>query len=486
MDSLEGLPVLVLGDIMLDRYLEGRVERISPEGPVPVVDVRARSLRLGGAANVALNLTALGAEPMLLAVLGEDDTAAELRRLLAERSIGTDLLVSDPRRPSTQKTRVLGGGQQICRFDEESRAPVSGPVLESLNAKAMEALGRARGVILSDYGKGVMDESLVRAVMAEAKRRKLPVVVDPKEGHFSAYRGADLVTPNSAEAGASFGLPIRSDQDVETVGRGLLKRLELGALMITLGAEGIALFEKGREQRRFPAKARRVFDVTGAGDTVVSVLGLALAAGAGLDEGARLANLAAGITVGRVGTAAPTPDEIMEASMDEMLDGRELERGSAPGELVPRDQARDWAERQRRAGRRLVFTNGCYDVLHFGHLALLREAARHGDLLVVGLNSDASVKRLKGSARPVNGEAERARLLAHLSPVDAVVVFEEDTPLELIEELHPQVLVKGDEYEEDAIVGAREVRSWGGEVIRFPMQEGFSTTAMLKKMEESP
>jgi len=481
---MSGLPVLVLGDIMLDRYLEGRVERISPEGPVPVIDIARESLRLGGAANVALNLAALGAEARLVSLTGEDEAATRLRSLLEERGIATGGLVADGDRPTTRKTRVLGSGQQICRFDEECRDPLSDGLLDELRDRALAALEGARALILSDYGKGVMDDHLVARLVTEANERDIPVVVDPKEGHFAAYRGADLVTPNAAEAGASFGLPIRSDADLETVGRGLLERLDLGALMITLGAEGIALFEADRELRRFPAKARRVFDVTGAGDTVVSVLGLALAAGIGLDDGARLANLAASITVERVGTAAPRPDEIHAAALDEILEGRDIEKASAPGELIARESLGVWAETQRRSGRRIVFTNGCYDVLHFGHLALLREAARHGDLLVVGLNSDASVRRLKGEGRPVNGEAERARLLAHLSPVDAVVVFEEDTPLELIMELRPQVLLKGDEYEEGAIVGAKEIRSWGGEVIRFPMQEGFSTTSTLKKMEE--
>jgi len=484
LDAMRGKAVLVLGDVMLDRYLEGRVERISPEGPVPVVDVSRRDARLGGAANVARNLASLGAEPLLATVLGADETGEELKEILARRGIDAEGIIEDAGRPTTVKTRVLGSGQQICRFDEESRDPLSESVLAELRAKTLEALKRSQAVILSDYGKGVMNDDLVTELIAEAKVQCVPVVVDPKEGHFSAYRGADLVTPNAVEAGGSFGQPIRNDQDVETVGRGLLTRLDLGALMITLGADGIALFESGAPQRRFPAKARKVFDVTGAGDTVVSVLGLSMAAGAGLDEGARLANLAASIVVGRVGTDAPSIDELMTAALDEILDGRETEKTPAPGRVLSREEASEWAEQQRQGGRGIVFTNGCFDVLHFGHLAILREAARHGDLLVVGMNSDASVKRLKGPKRPVNPEAERARLLAHLSPVDAVVIFEEDTPLEIIRELKPSALVKGDEYEEKDIVGAEDIRSWGGEVIRFPMQEGFSTTETLKKMEE--
>ncbi len=482
--AMRGLPVLVLGDVMLDRYLEGRVERISPEGPVPVVDVSRRDARLGGAANVARNLVSLGAEPLLATVLGADEAGAELRDILARRGIAGDCLVEDGGRPTTVKTRVLGSGQQICRFDEESRSPLDAPVLAELRDRSFEALRRAKAVILSDYGKGVMEDGLITDLITEAKKLGVPVVVDPKEGHFSAYRGADLVTPNAAEAGGSYGQPIHSDEDLEAVGRGLMERLELGALMITLGAEGIALFESDAEQRRFPAKARKVFDVTGAGDTVVSVLGLSMAAGAGLDEGARLANLAASIVVGRVGTDAPSIDELMAAAMDEILDGRETEKTPAPGRVLSRAEGAEWTQAQRGSGRKVVFTNGCFDVLHFGHLAILREAARHGDLLVVGMNSDESVRRLKGPERPVNGENERARLLAHLSPVDVVVVFEEDTPLEIIRELKPQVLVKGDEYEEVDIVGAEDVRSWGGEVVRFPMQAGFSTTETLKKMEE--
>jgi len=482
--SMRGIPVLVFGDVMLDRYLEGRVERISPEGPVPVVDVSERSARLGGAANVARNLLALGAEPRLVSVLGEDATGRELAGLLEARGLGGDGLLADPARPTTVKTRILGSGQQICRFDEESRAPLSAEALARLRLAALEGLDGSRALILSDYGKGVMDAGLVTELISEAGRRGVPVVVDPKEGRFSAYRGADLVTPNAAEAGASFGQPIRGEEDLEAVGRGLLDRLDLGALMITLGGEGIALFEPEAPSRRFPARARRVFDVTGAGDTVVAVLGLALASGVRLDEGARLANLAAGLVVGRVGTASPSPAEILAAAMDDILEGEREGANNSPGLVLSRREARDWAERERRSGHRLVFANGCFDLLHFGHLALLSEAARHGDRLVVGLNADASVRRLKGDGRPIHGEAERARLLASLHPVDAVVPFEEDTPLDLIRELKPQVLVKGDEYGEAEIVGAAEVRSWGGEVLRFPMQAGYSTTETLKRMEE--
>ncbi len=474
--AMQGAPVLVLGDLMLDVYLSGGVDRISPEGPVPVVSVRERSARLGAAGNVALNIKALGGTPRLVALMGGDEAGRELATLLAERDMPSAGLVLDPERPSTVKTRVLGAGQQICRYDVEDARPVAGEALTALHERSLAALAGARAVLLSDYGKGVLADELVEELVREAGRRGIPVVVDPKEGHFSAYRGVDLVTPNRAEAGGSFGIPIRSEGDLETVGRGLLERLGAKALMITLGEDGIALFRPGEDAARFPARARQVYDVTGAGDTVVTVLALTLAAGGSLEEGAVLANHAAGLVVGRVGTAAVEAEQLLGTFMDEILGET---AGDGEGELLDREDAASWAERVRKDGRRIVFTNGCFDILHFGHYALLNEAARQGDLLVVGVNSDESVRRLKGPSRPVNGLAERARLLAHLRSVDAVVPFAEDTPLELIRELRPDILVKGDEYDEVAIVGADEVKSWGGTVYRFPMQQGYSTTSKL-------
>ncbi|MBN2171491.1 MAG: bifunctional heptose 7-phosphate kinase/heptose 1-phosphate adenyltransferase [Candidatus Krumholzibacteriota bacterium] len=479
LDAMRGLPVLVLGDLMLDVYLAGGVERISPEGPVPVVDVRERSRRLGGAANVAWNLRVLEAQPRLVALRGDDEAGGDLAALLAERGIEAESLVTDPGRPTSVKTRILGGGQQVCRYDMESRAPAAGAALAALRKKALVALDGARAVVLSDYGKGVMADALVAEVIAAAGARGIPVVVDPKEGHFAAYRGADLVTPNRAEAGGSWGLPIRSGADLETVGRGLLERLAVRALMITLGADGIALFETGRPTRIFPAAARQVYDVTGAGDTVVSVLALALAAGAGPAEGAVLANHAAARVVARVGTAAVTPDELADSFLDAALG--DAPRGADEGRVLARGDAAAAVAAARERGAKIAFTNGCFDLLHFGHLAILREAARRGDLLVVGINGDASIRRLKGAGRPVNRLAERARLLAGLRGVDLVVPFDEDTPLALIEILRPDVLVKGDEYEEDAIVGAAAVRGWGGEVVRFPMLQGYSTTDLLER-----
>ncbi|MDP6669541.1 MAG: D-glycero-beta-D-manno-heptose-7-phosphate kinase, partial [Candidatus Krumholzibacteria bacterium] len=481
LDAFAGLPVMVLGDLMLDVYLSGPVDRISPEGPVPVVDIQRRESRLGGAANVARNIAALGGKPLLLSLIGEDEAASELREILNSRGIDPAHLISDSSRKTTLKTRILGSGQQVCRFDSEDRSALPAELLRRIEDKALELLPQCRALLLSDYGKGVLEDHLVNKLMMEAGRRNIPVIVDPKEGHFSAYEGADLVTPNRNEAAASFGLPIHNDADLETVGLGLLQRLKLRSLMITLGGDGIALFEPGQKLRKFPALARHVYDVTGAGDTVVSVLSLAMAAGIGLEEGARIANLAAGRVVAEVGTAVATAGDILSASLDISMG----QTASEPARILRREEVASWAEEQREKGRRLVFTNGCFDVLHFGHLSLLLESARQGDLLILGLNSDRSVKRLKGPHRPVNGEEERARLLSHLIPVDAVVIFEEETPLNLIQELKPDVLVKGGEYSEDEIVGAGEVRSWGGEVIRFPMQEGYSSTDLIHRNEES-
>lgn len=482
LDAMQGLPVLVVGDLMLDRYLKGSVERISPEAPVPVVAVREREQRLGGAANVARNLAALGGAPRLVGLRGADETGAALVAALTAAGIPADDLVVEAGRPTTVKTRILGAGQQICRVDSEERRPATGETLAALESGARALLAGARALVLSDYGKGVLVEALVTALVAAARAQGTPVIVDPKEGHFAAYRGVDLVTPNKAEAGGSFGLPIRSEADLERVGAGLMQRLALKALMITLGEGGIALFTGEGPSRRFPAKARRVFDVTGAGDTVVATLALALAAGASMEEGAVLANHAAGIVVGEIGTAAVTPGELLAALLDEELREATSPDGEAP--ILSRAEAVAWAEQARARGRRIVFTNGCFDVLHAGHRALLAEAAAQGDCLIVGLNSDASVRRLKGPTRPVNGEADRAALLAHLRSVDAVTLFDEDTPLALIEALRPAVLVKGGEYAEAEIVGAAELQRWGGRVHRAGMLPGYSSTATIAKQKD--
>jgi len=481
-DAMQGLSVLVLGDLMLDLYLKGSVERISPEAPVPVVAIRTRERRLGGAANVARNIAALGGRPRLVGLRGDDEAGRELAEALFKAGIGAEDLVVDPGRPTTVKTRILGAGQQICRVDSEERRPAAGEALAALTARALALLGEAKALLLSDYGKGVLADPLVTAVVAAARERGIPVVVDPKEGHFAAYRGVDLVTPNRAEAGGSFGLPIRNEADLERVGAGLMERLAVKALMITLGEGGIALFAGEGPSRRFPAKAREVFDVTGAGDTVVATLALALAAGASLDEGAQLANHAAGIVVGEIGTAAVTPTELVAAILDDQLREAAEPAGEAP--ILTREQAAVWAAEARARGKRVVFTNGCFDVLHAGHRALLAEAAAQGDLLVVGLNSDASVARLKGPGRPINGEADRAQLVAHLRSVDAVTLFGEDTPLALIQTLRPDVLVKGAEYEAADIVGAAEVKRWGGRVHRCAMLPGRSSTATIDKQKD--
>jgi D-beta-D-heptose 7-phosphate kinase/D-beta-D-heptose 1-phosphate adenosyltransferase len=481
-DAMQGLPVLVLGDAMLDVYLNGSVDRISPEAPVPVVAIRTREQRLGGAANVARNIAALGGRPRLVALRGEDEAGKDLAGALLQAGIGAEDLVVDPGRPTTVKTRILGAGQQICRVDSEERRPAAGAALADLTARALALLGEAKALLLSDYGKGVLADPLVTAVVAAARERGIPVIVDPKEGHFAAYRGVDLVTPNKAEAGGSFGLPIRSEADLERVGEGLMERLQLKALMITLGEGGIALFTGEGPSRRFPATAREVFDVTGAGDTVVATLALALAAGASLDEGAVLANHAAGIVVGEIGTAAVTPAQLVAAILDEQL--REAAEPVGEALTLTREAAAAWAAEARARGQRVVFTNGCFDVLHAGHRALLAEAAAQGDLLIVGLNSDASVTRLKGPGRPVNTEADRAQLVAHLRSVDAVTLFAEDTPLALIEALRPDVLVKGGEYAEADIVGAAAVKGWGGRVHRSAMLPGRSSTATIEKQKD--
>ena len=482
--TLGGARVLVVGDVMLDRYVYGAVERISPEAPIPVLKIAREAPMLGGAGNVLRNLAALGARCDFFGVVGEDAAGALVRELAAAEPGADCRLLVQPGRPTTVKERFIAEGQQLLRSDRETEQDLEAETAEALIAGARAVLEDAAGkrgvVVLSDYGKGVLAPARLRALIAAARAAGWPVVVDPKGRDYGLYRGADLVTPNRRELAEASGLATGTDEEVLAACRALMAAAGLGGVLATRSEQGMTLVAGvagggAEEVLHLRAEAREVYDVSGAGDTVAAVLGAALAAGAAPAQAARLANLAAGIVVGKLGTATVRPAEIRHA-----LHAAAFE--AAEAKVADREAMRERAARWRAEGRRIAFTNGCFDLLHPGHVSLLAQARRSGDRLVVGLNSDASVRRLKGEGRPVQPESARATVLASLADVDLVVVFEEDTPLALIEALRPEVLVKGADYALEEVVGAELVQGYGGRVVLAELLDGHSTTGTIRKL----
>jgi D-beta-D-heptose 7-phosphate kinase/D-beta-D-heptose 1-phosphate adenosyltransferase len=466
--------VLVVGDIMLDRYIWGEVERISPEAPVPVVRASHRTEQPGGAANVAMNIVGLGAQATLFGFRGDDADGLALEACLRRSGVAF-AMTPVPSHPTTGKLRILGGRQQMLRLDTERTDGYPAEAHAALMLNLDAALESAHALVLSDYAKGVLSEEFCRHAIAAARRRGIPVLVDPKQRDFSRYRGATAVCPNLAELSAATGAPPKDVEALLTAGQKLVPALDLSCLVVTMSEKGIAILHQGS---RFiaPAVARQVFDVSGAGDTAIATLALAVASGLAIETAVQLANVAAGIVVGKVGTVPVTRDELLTSLLPEI----ELR---AQEKVLSLEALRVRASAWRAEGLSVVFTNGCFDLLHIGHITLLEEARREGDRLVVAINSDASVSELKGPTRPIVGERERARILAALAAVDAVVVFGEPTPLQVIETLRPDVIVKGGDYTEVSIVGAGEVRSWGGRVKIVPIVEGFSTTRLIAKAD---
>jgi D-beta-D-heptose 7-phosphate kinase/D-beta-D-heptose 1-phosphate adenosyltransferase len=463
----------VIGDLMLDEYVLGAVERISPEAPVPVVRVRATEFRLGGAANVARQVAALGARVTLAGVVGADTAGEELIRLCNSAQIDTRAVLEVPDRRTTRKLRVLGHAQQLVRLDWEDAKPCT----PHTAARLMSALSDGDPpdvIILSDYAKGVITPETFAGVMRV--RGRVPVVVDPKHRDFTRYRGATALTPNLRELEAAAGrtLAVHDTATIAAVARSLAQAAELEAMLVTLSEHGMLLVPVDGPEIAIPAVQRAVFDVTGAGDTAIAVLSLSLASQAPFAAAVELANAAAGVSVGQVGAVAVDAAAIRDA-LATRPDGKILGREALAS------RAASW----RMAGKRIVLTNGCFDLLHAGHLSLLGQAARLGDVLVLAINSDASVRRLKGSERPVVSQADRAALLAALSFVDAVTIFEEETPIEVLRSVRPDVLVKGADYQLTEVVGRELVEANGGRVVLVPLVPEKSTTALVERIRRS-
>ncbi|MDD2580482.1 MAG: bifunctional D-glycero-beta-D-manno-heptose-7-phosphate kinase/D-glycero-beta-D-manno-heptose 1-phosphate adenylyltransferase HldE [Desulfuromonadaceae bacterium] len=467
---------LVVGDLMLDEYLWGRAERISPEAPVQVVDVVREELRLGGAGNVVHNLAALGVQVSVCSVVGDDQNGRELLGQFCQHHIDTRAIFLDPDRRTSRKTRVVAAHQQIVRIDRESREALQPSVEQQLCLWINDHACEYRVIVLSDYNKGVLTPAVIAAVVSAAAAAGIPVLVDPKGTDFTRYGGATLLTPNRKEAEAASGVAITDAASLAEAAAVIMGAAGLQHLLITRSEEGMSLFSQGNEAVHIPTVAREVFDVSGAGDTVLAALAVGVASGFSMAESARLANVAAGIAVGKLGTSIVTPQEIIDAvslaHMDSHAKIKSLEVLSA---LIA-------AEKNR--GKRIVFTNGCFDLLHFGHVKYLQKARSLGDMLVLGLNSDASVRRLKGSKRPLIDQDERAHLLAALNCIDYVVIFDEDTPMELITALKPDILAKGGDYSLDGVVGREFVESYGGRVELITFVDGKSTTNIIERVLE--
>jgi D-beta-D-heptose 7-phosphate kinase/D-beta-D-heptose 1-phosphate adenosyltransferase len=467
MPNFDSAQVLVAGDVMLDRYWYGDTGRVSPEAPVPVVNVRSDDDLPGGAANVALNIAALGAGATLTGIVGNDDNAAVLEGALKAANVYCDFASSD--KPTITKLRVLSRHQQLLRMDFEQ--PFDANDAEQLFTRYKTLLQPMKAVILSDYAKGSLANT--QAFIKAARDLGLPVLIDPKGTDFSRYRGATLLTPNLSEFETIVG---RCDTEQQLVERGLalLDDLDLDALLVTRGEQGMTLLRKGETELHLPARAREVFDVTGAGDTVISVLAASLAAGSELPQAVALANLAAGLVVRKVGTATVSAPELRRAVQSE--------QGSERG-VVNLDQLLVALDEARAAGERIVMTNGCFDIIHAGHVGYIDQARKLGDRLIVAINSDESVRKLKGPSRPINSVDRRMAVLAGLGSVDWVLSFSEDTPETLLRAIKPDVLVKGGDYAKEEVVGWEIVESYGGKVQALDFLDDCSTTAIVEKIQ---
>jgi D-beta-D-heptose 7-phosphate kinase/D-beta-D-heptose 1-phosphate adenosyltransferase len=478
--------VLVIGDVMLDRYVWGDAERVSQEAPVILLRADRREERLGGASSVAMMLRALGARVSLVGVTGADADAARLRDLLIETGIDHEGVVSDPARPTTVKERYIGRAQhrhpqQMLRVDFETRQPVGGAVEQQLASVIVNKLRSVDIVLVSDYDKGICTAGIMAQAIAGAKALGLKIIADPiRDKDYRKYHGCSAITPNRLEAGLATGRAIQNNDEALQVGRELVASLDLEATIVTLDKDGMALCRNDGSAEIFPTRPRQVYDITGAGDMVMSVLGLALAAGADYPAAIRLANIAGGLEVENIGVATVTREEIVHDLLYAPAhDGPTA--NAAKIKTLPQLVAE--LEHRRRCGQKIAFTNGCFDVLHAGHVQYLSEARAQGNVLVVGLNSDGSVSALKGPGRPVNPVAARAAVLAALQSIDYVIVFGEPTPIKLIEAVRPDVLVKGADYAKSEVVGGTFVESYGGRIHLAALRDGFSTTNLIQKMK---
>ncbi|MFN7107320.1 MAG: D-glycero-beta-D-manno-heptose 1-phosphate adenylyltransferase [Brevundimonas sp.] len=466
LERVRGLKIACVGDLMLDRYVYGEVSRISPEAPIPVLRATRTVAMPGGVGNVARNIAALGGVARLGAVVGDDAAGAELTALIAAELRIEDALARPAKAATIVKTRFVSAGQQLLRLDDET-APVQ--------IDNSDAFTDASVYLLSDYAKGVVGDALIASALGAAQASGATIVVDPKGRDFARYGAVDVIKPNASELAGATGLPVGTDAEVEAALDALLAATTTKAVIVTRAGKGMSLARRGQPVKHFPGRAREVFDVSGAGDTCLAAIGLALGAGASLETAVEFAILASGVVVGKAGTAVVTPAELIEAELSQHAT-------AAVAKVTPLDELAAEVEAWRRQGLKVGFTNGCFDILHRGHVAYLAQARSWCDRLVVALNTDASVRRLKGEGRPVNDLDSRAVVIGGLASVDRVTSFDDPTPVALIERLRPDVLIKGSDYTREGVVGGDLVESWGGEVKLADFKDGYSTTRTIEKM----
>jgi D-beta-D-heptose 7-phosphate kinase/D-beta-D-heptose 1-phosphate adenosyltransferase len=477
--------VLVVGDVMLDRYVWGDAERISQEAPVILLRADKREERLGGASSVATMLRALGAKVMLAGVVGNDADAGRVRGILSDLCIDHEAVITDNGRPTTVKERYIGRAQhkhpqQMLRVDFEERRSLEGAVEQQLLHLLVQQVRRADIILVSDYDKGVCTPGILAALIDHARRLNLRVVADPIRGHdYRKYHGCSAITPNRLEAGLATSRTLNTMTEIRQAAQNLRESLDLEAAIVTLDKDGMFLDHRDGRTRHLQTRPRQVYDITGAGDMVMSVLALALSAGADYEQAIALANIAGGLEVEKVGVATVTRDEILR----DLFQSSHLAGGAAAAtKVVTVETLREELQNRRRLGQKVVFTNGCFDLVHAGHVQYLQEARAQGDVLVVGLNSDASVQALKGPSRPVQPLPARALVLSGLQAVDYLLVFDDQTPIKLIQAVKPDVLVKGADYRKDEVVGALFVESYGGRIHLARLCHGFSTTNLIERL----
>ncbi|WP_137128557.1 D-glycero-beta-D-manno-heptose 1-phosphate adenylyltransferase [Rhizobium sp. FY34] len=471
--------VLCVGDVMMDRYVEGHVSRISPESAAPVFIYRAEHVLPGGAANVARNISALGGQCTLIGVIGDDVAATTLVDCISKYGDVNSVMVVSDDRPTTVKTRYEVRGHHLLRVDHEATFPVPKACEDACIAAIVEHLPAHDVVVLSDYDKGVLTERLLGEVMKRAQALNKPVIVDPKSSNLGKYAGASIMTPNANETRQACGIYPDTDEKAEAAATLYMDASQAQAVLITRGEQGMTLVSRGKPAVHICSQVSEVFDVVGAGDTVVATLGAAIACGHDIGTAAQFANAAAGIVVGKRGTATTSPDELMLALENQ---GEHPSRKGTPI-MLKREEAARYARIRRMEGKIVGFTNGCFDILHPGHISLLKFARAHCDCLIVGLNSDASVTRLKGPSRPINVESDRSIVLSALGTVDAVVIFEEETPLDLVKAVMPDILIKGADYTIETVVGADVVLANGGKVLLAPLVPGKNSTTTIERLK---
>lgn len=487
--EIAGTWITVVGDAILDRYVYGEVGRISPEAPVPVLHIDREQDMLGGAGNVVRNVAALGARSAFIGILGGDRTAVRIAELLDQIELVEPMTVMVPGRKTPHKTRYISGQQQLLRVDDETVTPAPESETQILIEAALRKVAQSQAMIISDYGKGTLTQATLERLIGAFRSAGKWVLVDPKGRDYARYCGASLITPNRKELSEASGMPVGDDAQIERAARKIIDTCGVDAVLVTRSQDGMTLVTAASESpgisgdmrgavRHLPARAREVFDVSGAGDTVIATVAAGLAAGLDLIDAALLANAAGGIVVGKAGTATVSADELEGALLHREIEAGELKVLSIEALL---EKVSAWREK----GQKIGFTNGCFDLLHPGHISLLEQARRRCDRLIVAANSDDSVRRLKGPERPVQNEAARTAVLGSLAAVDAVVLFAADTPYELIGQIRPDVLVKGADYSLDGVVGADIVKSYGGEVFLAELADGHSTTATISRMAKS-